>query len=624
MPKLATQKRTQFSSCDACRRSRVACDASKHRRQLDRSKRSESCSRCSAKKRPCTFEWMKHAKGDPLNVAQTVTPPPSTSTIPEPSHLEQTHISRFSAPQAEQFQTFTLQKKPLDPLMAKWCDRFFRNGFEAVFGTMVGRYGCPMIDDMGAKINIPSRQLVNTLDTYLKGNSENENVAPAVQNQDQKHLKDAQLDQFLDSTIRAYTARWLSLTSQTHGYETMEIEHFIRQSWRKARRNMHRLVNRVSYRSILALYLFSQTPTPIGITEEEEQDGISRALCLQSIYMQIQELRQRHNRQFSYANEELIISFSEPGKDIAQTYIDLETRAYWAVVMWDTSNSLTSSCRTSFTSGLKGACSEPTWKIVFSYLVISVKINDGACWKKDVEMTEENASRIISAAEICKLYIWKNIASLKEALREGVEEQEVLEVWHQLVCGLMIFKSPIRTLLGRCERRLQFLDQSIKLRWYMVSLQYHLGILMLAEILENTGRIELLKKQLELVKDTDHECFNVLKFGLENTYTICLATDSKSVTVSAKDATTTGVLQRPITVCLIACDPFPHYVVRIVQLMHRSMDRGMYQWDWNVNSLCDLSSILEEALGVLPQDSKDVQAGRMYFNNRAFQQQRRR
>lgn len=56
MPQQPVPKRTQFSSCDACRLSRVACDASKGGSRPDGLGSHDSCSRCRRRKESCTFE----------------------------------------------------------------------------------------------------------------------------------------------------------------------------------------------------------------------------------------------------------------------------------------------------------------------------------------------------------------------------------------------------------------------------------------------------------------------------------------------------------------------------------------------------------------------------------------
>jgi hypothetical protein len=59
MPRNLRPKRSQFSSCDACRQSRVACDASSQGHQIGQVNWDSSCSRCSKRKHACTFEVWK-------------------------------------------------------------------------------------------------------------------------------------------------------------------------------------------------------------------------------------------------------------------------------------------------------------------------------------------------------------------------------------------------------------------------------------------------------------------------------------------------------------------------------------------------------------------------------------
>jgi hypothetical protein len=54
-------KRSQFTSCDSCRQSRVSCDASKQGRQPNHVSWRGPCSRCVRRKRPCTFQVWKRS-----------------------------------------------------------------------------------------------------------------------------------------------------------------------------------------------------------------------------------------------------------------------------------------------------------------------------------------------------------------------------------------------------------------------------------------------------------------------------------------------------------------------------------------------------------------------------------
>jgi hypothetical protein len=98
------------------------------------------------------------------------------------------------------------------------------------------------------------------------------------------------VERCLDRAVLAFTARWLPLC-----LHAIEIDKVMTDSWRCSRADMLVLLNQVSYRSMLALYLFAQTPVPVGILKEEELGGITGPVCMHTALMHIQKMRQRCN-----------------------------------------------------------------------------------------------------------------------------------------------------------------------------------------------------------------------------------------------------------------------------------------------------------------------------------------
>jgi hypothetical protein len=217
------------------------------------------------------------------------------------------------------------------------------------------------------------------------------NPEPSSVAEERRQERDDQINLSLRYSIRAFAAPWLLLAPHI---STTQVENITRDSWRRARKDMLKVINRTSYRSLLALYLLSQTPTPVDISEEEELDGISGPVCIRTALFQLQQLRARRTT----------CQIEEPG---TLQYVDLESRVYWAAMMWDTSASLSMDSRTSLTSGLKGACAEPTWRLVQSFLVGSFKPSTKHWHSETFEWSDEAAYEMISAASICKTYIWK-------------------------------------------------------------------------------------------------------------------------------------------------------------------------------------------------------------------------
>ncbi|KAK7755324.1 hypothetical protein SLS62_002550 [Diatrype stigma] len=481
-------------------------------------------------------------------------------------------------------------------------------------------------DDSTSELCIPPTKLFRKLDADM-GDDELEcqnNSGHAIEDRElRRREKDCQIDQSLSRTIRAFAARWFPLVVSSRGdclgITTNEVEEIAKDSWRSARKDMLKVVNRTSYRSALTLYLFAQTPIPVGISEDEELDGISGLVCTQTALLQIQRLRERRRRCRLDAASGMLAwegalancaPSTAPSASITQAYMDYENRAYWAAVTWDTSSSLSLNLRTLLTSGLNGACSEPAWRLARTFLLGSFHTRTEPCRTNGFEPSDEVAYQVITAAGVCKLHVWKNITSLKEALREGVEETTVLFVWKALREAMDIFEASFRPLLNKCERRLHFMNQLNRLCWYEVNLRYYLGLLLLGNAIEMADRSDLLSQIAKTILDAEHEIFNVLKFGIDNTYTIPGPGPGTDVNnMSTLDAIS-DLPEKPITASFIAIDPHPNLVVDSVLLVNKVVSHRYRQGEITHDAYSYLSAILLKALGQLPQSSKSVHAAR--------------
>jgi hypothetical protein len=425
--------------------------------------------------------------------------------------------------------------------------------------------------------------------------------------------KSHQIDQSLRRAMQSYAAQWLPILEQRNPTATDQYEQLIRDCWRATRRDMLKVINRISYRSVLTLYLFSQTPVPVGLCEEEEQDGITGVVCIRTALLQIQQLRERL-RSCHFDGSDVWArsdSVSKPvtSPNLSEQYLSLESRVYWAAIAWDTSSSMTLNFRSSLSSGLKGACLETSWRLAKGFLVGSFHPRTEEWRKKGFEVSDEVAQEIISAVAVCRIYMWRTIASVKEALREGVEEDSVLFSWNSLLDALEIFKTTIHPLLNNCEKQLHFLSQVSRLYWYEMVLHYYLGILMLVDALETAKRSDLLSQVTETRLEAEHECFNVLKFGLESKYAL---NASQAGFGSACDqlSTTAHRSEQQIITSFVAIDPYPHHVVASVRLVNKAITRKYRQCSIKYEAYSYLSSTLLRTLAELPQSSKAVRSAR--------------
>ena len=139
-------RRTQYSSCDDCRKSRVACDGVRD---------GPSCTRCVNRQRPCTFLWVKNAKPKSRRKTQSrkidCTKATSTQSDDDVASSADTSFTDATArngllspPNAGPLSIHDLSASDATgPTDAQWLPIIYRESWEAIFGTWMGRYSCP-------------------------------------------------------------------------------------------------------------------------------------------------------------------------------------------------------------------------------------------------------------------------------------------------------------------------------------------------------------------------------------------------------------------------------------------------------------------------------------------------
>jgi hypothetical protein len=284
---------------------------------------------------------------------------------------------------------------------------------------------------------------------------------------------DRKISESLELVIKAYSARWLPLVC-TSPASTAASHAVARRYWREARADMLKVQHRTSYRSVLTLYLFGLTPIPVGISDEEEHDGLSGPVCVQSALQQVYMLRVRQKSlQFSGAKVSPVITKAfalSPDELLANSFINAENIAHWAALTFDTSASLTLSSRPVLSSGLFGYEHDRCWNLIKSctdlFHGMTKDWQREKDWHQEVqEISEPRANMVIAAASAFKLLMWKLSAVFREALRDGHEDAIVNKVCGSVVDAIDQFNRTYRSLLNSCQRRIHFLSQETKLRW---------------------------------------------------------------------------------------------------------------------------------------------------------------
>ncbi|KAL4876739.1 hypothetical protein BJY04DRAFT_210387 [Aspergillus karnatakaensis] len=468
----------------------------------------------------------------------------------------------------------------------------------------MSRYGCPFLSESSVGEDKNSiADVCERLDRWMTEMSQPGSTQNRFPGEGGK--EDREAEESLRGAIAAFSARWLPLASREPNTSSY-YQSIIHGLWRQARRDMLKVINRPSYRSMLALFLFAMTPVPAEISEEEEADGIFGQVCIHAALQQIQTLRARQ-RSLQFNGTKV----SQPTKSEAippipatvgtTDFITAENIAYWAAITFDTSASLTLNCRSLLSSGLFGFEAEMPWRLVRAGATMFRDTWDNWQAEASFVMTDERANQIISGATAWKLLAWKLTAVFKEALRDGHDESEVQRAFTLVLEGMRQFNDTYRQPLEACERRMPFLGQYTKFRWFSLMLHYHLSILLLANVIEATDRLDLLADIDDTIANVESIVVNTLMFGLHNTTTISIAFDPGN-------PSHVGATETTISVPIISIDPYPHHIVAGVQLVQKAVDRDLTLGKISQGAHSNLRGVLERTLNHLPQSSKSVKA----------------
>ncbi|KAI6783614.1 uncharacterized protein J7T54_005643 [Emericellopsis cladophorae] len=625
-------RRTQFSSCDECRRSRVACDAVVRAKELGKDNWVKENKTATAKKaskaarsKKSRQEKNELAMSDSaVSIHQHELPDDEAA---RPASIRSSNPSDWPSPFGHLMQdnaagSFDMSISPashsvgiLNPeiisgLDSYWLSAIYQMGFDSVFGSWMGRFCNPFATGEHSRADkyVRISDLCGKLDQWMAS----ENRMPDHSATSPKGLshaemvRDRQIDESLRMTIVAFSARWLPLVpSSSATGQGRDRSASIEALWRHARRDMLRVINRPSYRSMLTLFLFALTPIPSSISEDEELDGISGQSCVHAALQQIQILRARHrNLQFSGSK---VSPFSKrppmptsPDSLGTSDFMMAESTAHWAALTFDTSASLTLNSRSLLSSGLFGYDEELSWRLVRSSAKMFVEASHQ--WLPgSIDIDDDRANRIVGAASAWKLWGWKLTAVFKEALRDGHEEDRVQNAFAAVVESIQYFNASFRPHLEACQRRMHFLNQDTRLRWYSLMLHYHLSILMLADIVEATERFDLMANLKVLTAEAENTVMDTLVFGLNSMFTLSINPNSASTQGHATS----------ITVPLTAVDPYPHHIVAAMQLVRKAIERDYSAGKIAPDSYATLRATMEKTLDLLPQSSKSIQAAKV-------------
>ncbi|OAL22846.1 hypothetical protein AYO22_06754 [Fonsecaea multimorphosa] len=277
--------------------------------------------------------------------------------------------------------------------------------------------------------------------------------------------QNAIINQALISAVHAFSARWLSLsrfgreTATDVRALTLAKEYFLERIWERAHRDVLRVLTRPSYRSILAMYLFGTTPTTIKNKERCIADH-----CFEMSLRQYLQLRGRSSaiaRQPGRRNENTLQLQDTSAK--VQAYKELkhlEDTAYWfgvgEALVWRSIKEQTETFRTTYRS----------------------------IHTSKAPLTDEIVMTMIQHGAACKTLFWKSVSRIQDYLFYQTVESTLEVLVKNAAEEMARFEEVFDPFFNQCARDWILLSQRSRLSYFILALHFHLGVLILVDVLE--------------------------------------------------------------------------------------------------------------------------------------------
>jgi hypothetical protein len=538
--------RKQFTSCDACRKSRIGCDAARN---------NGSCSNCTRRNIICStkvslsisnfsqayvlYKWIavskrerkklrlskQHHGQEPSRPNDCTTPcaiaNDTTSSHP-PSFTEAGIISVTSIIDET---VGSRRQEALDLHHMLWD--IFTTIFEPQLGLWIGNHCNPMKTLDTAPMTLVSRLMV-TLDKMSPPNCPD--FVPKISafptmlavDEDAMDENDVIINQALISAVHAFSSRWaFSDRLAKEGILESVSQHQFRDIlWRRAYAAVSKVLTRPSYRSVLALYLFGTTPASKSVTDRRLADHCFETALLQ--YVQLRAAASSRRRQHAVQDRAL------------QEQNHLEDAAYWFGIVIDGSRALTR-CQPSILRP-----KSPIWDRVRIQTESFGNAAEG--WSSSDVLTEQLVLTAVQYGAASKTLVWHCVACIQEHLIFDPDDSSLRQLLRHAVIELDRFDRVFGPCFGQCTRDWILLSDKARLSFFLLAFHFHLGALILVDIIA--------KEKNMSVADSD---FDINSRRLTSTRAVVNLISLMTMQADAVDIAAQG------SAPLILKDPYPEH-----------------------------------------------------------------
>ncbi|OQV08091.1 hypothetical protein CLAIMM_12413 [Cladophialophora immunda] len=296
------------------------------------------------------------------------------------------------------------------------------------------------------------------------------------------------------TAIYAYAVRWLPLqsayrnTDDQGASECQSREQDVRSyMWRQAKQAILHALTRPSYRSILALLLFTSTEMP---TEDDDPGFVQ--LCNQALFSHLHILRSPVKWQAktlspnqlaaSSSNDRVVWCVPEDGNAKHNQEPD---NVFWLCVVFGCSRALLRLQPSFILLGNSG--DEQVWKFIRERTVIFDQ-SFGTLKGSQTPLTPDIAETVLQHATACKTMYIGVITQLCDSLFH--HKLLPVEIASQAVIDeAQRFHDVFDHLLAMCARDYMFLTSESQLNYLLLVTHYHLASLILADILDSQDTV---------------------------------------------------------------------------------------------------------------------------------------
>ncbi|KAL7904643.1 hypothetical protein GGI35DRAFT_197909 [Trichoderma velutinum] len=616
-------RRRQFSSCDYCRKSRIACDASqlqRHQQTTSGSPDTDSpssrvqCTNCSKRALPCTYEWIRErgnknvaAAGDAdrprtrqlshrsaTNRSRRVATRRHVANSPEPSEEIQHDEAGLAATAEIDDHTQIIPSSELSQqteamVLHNHLWTVFTLIFEPVLTLWTGPDCSPYVvpDHMS---NLTMLQLAVSLD-WANCTCITDSHVP------HRHgcpRGDRTVQLALISSVHAFSFRWLPLVMD-NASENQQLLLLGDHLWNNAKSRIMSVFDKLSYQTALALYLFGLTPISEGASVDVENAHSAGEVSIDMALRQIHRLRVKR-RDLRFSGTGLSVGRSDGESPINhnavnEDFIHAENMMYWAGVVFDTSSSMTRGCPSILCSGVFGFEEEPVFRLMKARVQLFHESTES--WRQDGFVPTSHATLyIVHRASTWKGYVWKIIGALREAINHGYGEAVITRLQTLIAEALDRFDRTFKPLLAACVKHILFLSKDARLCYLdLLQLHYYMGLLLLCSLSVSMERTDIVPMFDAVRRESVHTIFSTISFGLS-----CQVALSQDQTQRSRKRSS-----------LISLDPYPHHILASLQLAAHVLLIYLKRDEITQDAFDNFCRIAFDALDELPQCLQSVQ-----------------